>query len=209
MQQRYQERLVTLSGMRDPYVDNGKYANGVMTDSYMNTDGSINLGTITVSAESQTSKKYDSLISDLASLAYTVFTFTPLGDAYDTISQYANGELGGVEFIGMLGLAFVPGGKIAKTLMKSKYFGVGSKLFGNSRIRTGLLNNQRSKIPIKIGWSQPEGGGGYLFRIGLGKDPINSNRAIYHIEFSSTYLPYRETDRIIDVGRRFHRRYNK
>ena len=95
-------------------------------------------------------------------------------------------------------------GAFSKGLVKSKYFGMGSKLFGNSRIRTGLLNNQNSKIPVKIGWSQPVGGGGYIFRIGLGRMP-GSNMARWHMDFKSTFQPYEVTDQIVNMLRGTYR----
>ncbi|MDD3592458.1 MAG: FG-GAP-like repeat-containing protein [Sulfurovum sp.] len=67
-----------------------------------------------------------SLITDYGDLAYTAFTFSNVGATYDTISQYASDEIGGVQAAAMLGAGLLFGGvgtKAVKTLYRGGKYG--------------------------------------------------------------------------------------
>lgn len=60
--------------------------------------------------------KVSSLVTDYGDLAYTAFTFSNVGATYDTISQYASGEIGGVQAAAMLGAGIFFGGAGSKSV---------------------------------------------------------------------------------------------
>jgi RHS repeat-associated protein len=77
----------------------------------------------------------------------------------------------------------------AERLFQSRIFGVASSKFGSSGAGAQGAWNVPGRA-LKAGWSGTgENGGGMVFRLGRGVDPVNANRAAKHTDFMSTFVP--------------------
>jgi hypothetical protein len=77
-----------------------------------------------------------------------------------------------------------------------------ARLVGHSYARgeSGLLNRTGSRL--KLGWSSSgELGGGWHLRLSIGRSPVKSNQARFHVNFRWVHFPNEVANDLLDVIR--------